>query len=140
MIANKICFTHIRNLDDYGHVSSKGGMTTAWMINNDGDLEIGFPARCNTGDQFCRAIGRNLAIENFKYGMHIAVIPHHELRVQAVMQAAQTFQLRSLSQNGNNKLLLAFMDVIEDETLTPIMSSNWYEEIVRIVSKNYFTH
>ena len=140
MISNKICFTHIRTFDQYGYISSKGGMTTAWSINDDGDLEIGYPARCNSGDQFCRAVGRNLASDNFKHGTHIAVIPNKELVSNVIAQAGNTFDMKSLSRFANNSLLLTFADTIEDHGLAKVMSSSWYEEIVRQVSKNYFTH
>lgn len=61
-------FLHLRYAEDDGSVCNQGGTTIAWRPSDvkPNKIEVAI-ARCRTDENFCRRIGRNVALGQLKY-------------------------------------------------------------------------
>jgi hypothetical protein len=57
-----IRYFHVRDLDDYGQISSRGGMTVAYEVEDPEYMTIKYGvARCSKEDNFSKSYGRHVA-------------------------------------------------------------------------------
>lgn len=60
-------FLHLRNLKASSEPETKGGVTFAYKVHDNGDVEVAI-AKCHNKDNFCRRIGRLISEGRFNKG------------------------------------------------------------------------
>lgn len=131
MKLGKVFFTHLREVGLDGEFKATGGATLAWSIDeNNGELRVAVPAICHKKDNFERRMGRCVAQYNYDQMPPLFILPKDYYMSMAKMGAIQHMQVPVMTKQGQDKLLEATLALLEEDIYT-MMSSNWFESIIR---------
>lgn len=137
MIADKICYVHLRPSFNANNSSPTGGATFAWYVDEDnGNVFVGKPARCkmttgkDLGDNFVKATGRELALQKLKTVDPLFVITRAEYMSNLLVNIESIFQLPGLSPQGNAALANSLKRMLVVDPIG-MMSSTVFEQMVR---------
>lgn len=131
MIQGKVCYIHARETnEETGQLNHLGGVTIAWVVDAEGNIRVGQPARCRPNERFIKKDGRREAYTNLETKELLAFIAGADLSVAAASQSI-------LAMNYSVLTPAARADIMETAiercytNLVGTMSSTWFEQQVR---------
>lgn len=130
MQAGKIYFVHLRETDERGEFKQHGGATIAWAVTHNGDIVIGQPARCHSGEKFVKEQGREVARGKFNSQDASLVIPHTYIQSYAMAEASLHLDHPFMTPSARMALMDSFGAMLIAD-VTDVMATSWFEQLVR---------
>ena len=134
MIKNRVYFVHARIHADGDEVSTHGGATVAWKVNENGDIVIGQPTICSKADRFVRSVGREQALANLNADKILQTVPASQVALEA--ENVVRSMVGSQRVFSTTVLYGLLAGQIDQEGVASIFSTSWYEFLVRMIISN----
>lgn len=130
MQAGKIYFVHLRETNAEGQYNQHGGATIAWAVTDGGDIVVGQPARCHSGEKFVKSEGREIARAKFNSQDASLVIPAGYVQSFATAEATLYLNHPFMTPSARMALFDSFAAMAMTD-IANVMGTSWFEQLVR---------